>query len=86
MEVQELAVYKRDAFQLIYNTTRQEETELPVTRLIELCNVSKSGYYNWVNVTRVNQKRKKSKIEETLSLFYQLLPKMDTLKDIVLFI
>jgi len=33
----------------------QEENELNVSLLCELSGVSRSGYYNWVNTTRVNQ-------------------------------
>ena len=39
----------------------QEDNQLSVASLIELCKVSKSGYYNWVNVTRVNQQLREIK-------------------------
>lgn len=39
----------------------QKDNQLSITSLIELCGVSRSGYYNWVNVTRVNEQLREMK-------------------------
>ncbi len=49
---------------MIFEIVSQEDNHLSVTVLIKLSRVSRSGYYNWVNVTRVNEQLREIKDRE----------------------
>lgn len=51
-------------FRLIFEMVSREDNQLSVSTLIELCGVSRSGYYNWVNVTRLNEQLREIKDRE----------------------
>lgn len=58
MEIQDLNQYKSETFRLIYEMTSLEDNQLSIQTLVDISNVSRSGYYNWLNVTRINQKKR----------------------------
>lgn len=58
MEVQDINQYKGETFRLIHEAVSQENNQLNVSTLCDICGLSRSGYYNWVNKTRANQQRK----------------------------
>lgn len=64
MEVQDISAYKSEIFRMIYEIVSQETNELSVQSLVEICEVSRSGYYNWVNVTRINKQEQEVKDQE----------------------
>lgn len=49
---------------MIFDIVSQEGNQLSISSLIELTGVSRSGYYNWVNVTRVNEQLRETKDRE----------------------
>lgn len=57
MEVQGINQYKSETFRLIHDVISQEDSKLNVSTLCDICGLSRSGYYNWVNETRINQQK-----------------------------
>ena len=44
-------------FQIIYDATRVDNNLLSISTLCEIAQVSRSGYYNWLNTADKRQER-----------------------------
>lgn len=59
-------------FKIIYEMTQKENNLLTVSMLCEIAQVSRSGYYNWVNSEDMRIK-KKIRIRKILKSYYKLI-------------
>lgn len=57
---------------MIFNVVSQEDNQLNVSSLTEICGVSRSGYYNWVNVTKINQQKRELQDQEDFNLILEV--------------
>jgi len=49
---------------MIHDVVSQKDNQLSVSVLVDICDVSRSGYYNWVNETRINQQKREIQDQE----------------------
>lgn len=72
MEIQDLKERKRGYFSMIHGIVSQEDNELSVTRLCDYCEVSRSGYYNWIKETRQNQIKREQQDQRDFELILEV--------------